>query len=126
MLVEKVKLKGMVWRLVEEIFKSIKMEEIKLRLRTLLEGVIHAVEAEHPGCRKENDETLTEGGGDQLGVFLEEEILISMLHKGRDESCNPIGEFETSSPAGSVVGPLKKCVKVAELRLGPTTMDNSQ
>ena len=53
-------------------------------------------------------------------------MLISMLHKRRDESCNPVGEFETSSPIGSVVGPLKKCVKEAEIPLGSRTMDNMQ
>ena len=53
-------------------------------------------------------------------------MLISMLHKRRDESCNPLGEFETSSPIGSVVGPLKKCVKEAEIPLGSRTMDNMQ
>ena len=42
-LCEKMKLKGMVWRLVEEICKSIKLEEIKQRLGALLEMAFHAV-----------------------------------------------------------------------------------
>ena len=40
-LFKRVKLKGMVWRLVEGIFKSIKLEEIKQRLRALLKVASH-------------------------------------------------------------------------------------
>ena len=124
LLFDKVKLKRLVWSLVNEIFRSVKLEEIKQRLGSLLEMAFHDVVAEHPGGRKENDEMQTHGGGDQRGVFLEEEMLISMLHKGRDESCNPNGAFETSIPIGSMVGPFKKSVKVVDLPLGATAVDN--
>ena len=67
-----------------------------------------------------------EGGEVTRGVFLEEHLLSSMLHKERDESCTPIGQFETSPPADSVVGPMKKCVMEAELPQFSSTKDNPQ
>ena len=123
-LLEKLNLKEMVWRLVEEIFKSIKLEEIKQRLGTLLEMVIHAIQVELSGCRKENDEKQMEGREGTRGVFLEDLLLSSMMHKERDASCTPIGHFETSLPADSVVGPTKKRVMEAELPHCSSTRDN--
>ena len=88
----------------------------------MLEEAILAVKAEPPCCRKENENLRKEGEDEQRRVFLEEELVASMLHKGQRESCSPIGAFEFSWSATHYspdVGPSKRCVKEAQLPLDP-------
>ena len=80
-------LKGTIWRVVEEFFKSTYVEEIKRKLGIVIEEAINVIQRddvilkEPIGCRKGDKEMQLEGVDDQQRVFLEEELVSSMMHK---------------------------------------------
>ena len=59
---DKINLKGMVWRLVEEIFSPTNMEEVKRKLDGVIDEAIYAIQRDEEvsitlnGHRKEDDE----------------------------------------------------------------------
>ena len=59
---DKINLKGMVWRLVEEIFSPTNMEEVKRKLDGMIDEAIYAIQRDEEvsitlnGHRKEDDE----------------------------------------------------------------------
>ena len=127
----KLNLKGMVWRMIEEIFKSTNMEEIKHKLGVWMEEVINVIQREEIiltkllGCKKIEEESCLEGKDEQPRVFLEEELVSSMRHKDQRCSGSLIGAFEyslqleASNQGCSKVGPKATCVEEAKQVLGP-------
>ena len=92
-------LEEMVWRLVEEIFNPTILEEVKQKLSVGIGNVIHRDEetmvASH-ACRKEDEGSRTEGKDELIGVFLKENLILSMLHKDQGVFDSLIGGFESS------------------------------
>ena len=64
---DKMNLKGMVWRVVEEIFNSTNMQEVKRKLGVVIEEVINTIHRDEDimvellDCRKEDEEPRMEG-----------------------------------------------------------------
>ena len=124
---DKLNIKELVWRVMEEIFHPTNLEEIKCTLATLMEesiNVSHRDEytmVESRGCRKEDEEQQLERKDEQSGVFLEEELVLSMLHKDQDVTCSLIGAFKpslTPTQCCSEMGLLEKSVEEAKLVIG--------
>ena len=92
----------MVWRLVEEIFNPINLEEVKRKLDLVIGNVLNLVHrdkvtlAVSHACRKEVEESQKKGKDKMTGVFLEENLVLSMLHKDQVVSDSLIGGFEPS------------------------------
>ena len=67
MKLDKMNLKGMVWRVVEEIFNSTNMQEVKRKLGVVIEEVINTIHRDEDimvellDCRKEDEEPRMEG-----------------------------------------------------------------
>ena len=95
---EEVNLEGLASRWVEETFNSINLEGIKRSLVELLGIVVRDVEIEIHGCRNKNAKQRKVEEAEQIGAFLEEELIFSMLHSGWDVSSSPIDEFESPCP----------------------------
>ena len=87
--IEKMNLKGLVWRVIEEIFNSVNLEEIKCNLGDLMVGVIHMVEFEQIEYKKKPEKQRKEGDDEQRGAFLEEELVSSIMNKGCDTPSPP-------------------------------------
>ena len=101
---------------------SIKVEEIKRSLTTLLHLIEQSVEVENPRCRRERSIQQKEGEAGQRRFFQEEELLTSMMNRRCDSSLLPISEFESSCPINHIfpdVGPTKESVKEVNLPQGP-------
>ena len=102
MKLDKMNLKGMVWKVVEEIFNSTNMEEVKWKLGVLIEEAINAIHrdgdimVESLDRRKEDEKLRMEGKDEQPGLFLEEELFLSMLHKDQGVSSSLICVIESS------------------------------
>ena len=88
--IEKMNLKGLVWRVIEEIFNSVNLEEIKRNLGDLMVGAIHVVEFEQIEYRKKPEKQWKEGDDEQKGAFLEEKLASSMMNKGCDTPSPPL------------------------------------
>ena len=89
---DKMKLKGMVWKVIDEVFSARNSEEI---IGTMLEGAISAIEDKNLCCRKGERNVRKEEDEVRGGVFLEEKLLESMMHSKGREHCVPIGAFES-------------------------------
>ena len=82
---DKMNLKGMVWRLVKEIFSPTNMEEVKRKLDGGIGEVIYAIQRdkETTGAsnsrRKEDEEQRMEERDELPGVFWEEDLVLLML-----------------------------------------------
>ena len=116
----KVNLKDLVVRVVEEVCKPGNMEEIMqnigvvvvIVLKELLgEGEFLGVSAVHMTAAEEH----RMGGGEELtGAFLEEDLLQLMMHNFQHNEPHPIGSFENSLMvegswcSGTKVGPMQK------------------
>ena len=104
--VEMMKLKEMAWRLADEIFKVTSKEEVIRNIGGVVVEMISEfkkkdfVSAVLDGCRKtgeEEEEVLPVAEEEeQLGVFLEDELVISMLHKDQQAPMPLIGPFDFS------------------------------
>ena len=83
--IDKAHVRGRVWKVVEEVFKSVKMEELKREIVALLE---EAIMAKTPNHREAMEESTSVRKDERLGKFWEEELIQSMLHKaqGGDDS----------------------------------------
>ena len=126
-----VKLKGVVWNVVEEIFNSNKLEEIKCFFVTFLEEAAHVVESKHLGSREkaEKERQRKEGEAEQGRAFLEEELLDSMMLSRNDTYRSSIGAFESSLSefqGGTDVGLIDVSGREAEKQFGPLVMASSQ
>ena len=101
------------------------MEEIKQKLGVFIEEVISVIHGDEDimveliGRRKEDEEQQMEGKDEQSGVFLEEELILLMMHKDQGTSGSLIGAFESSlmlEGSGQCcpkVGLFGKCVEEA-------------
>ena len=132
------KLKGLVLRVTEEVFKSDNTEEFKLNLGVLIvvasNGYLKNEDflAESLDHKEAAEVLMTEGKEDQLMVFLEEEWILSMLHKDQDGDSSPIGVFEPpltlegSRQSWPKVDPFQKCAEEEMLLLGSDGQDHSR
>ena len=124
---EEVNSKGKESRWSEESANSCNLEKIKRSLLALLQMVDHAIEADSERGRKQNSNQKKVEEAEQRRAFLEEEMLIPMLHRRCDRSRLPIGDSETSFTIFQLfpeVGPSRKCAKEASLPLGPRLDEN--
>ena len=88
---DKLNIKGMVWRVVEEVFKLGNIEELKRKIGDLMEEALMV----EPLVHKETVEVPRMKGKEvELGVFLEEELILSMKHKYQDGASSLISAFE--------------------------------
>ena len=99
---EMMNLKEMTWRLVDEIFKAASREEVIRNIGSVFVEMISELKkkvvlADLGDCRntgeKEEDEPRVAEEEEQLGVLLEEELVISMLHKDQQAPMPLIGSF---------------------------------
>ena len=114
-------------RWVEETFNSINLEGIKRSLVELLGTVVRDVEIEIHGCRNKNAKQRKVEEAEQIGAFLEEELIFSMLHSGWDASSSPIGEFESPYLVSQLfpeLGSSMKSMMEAKLPLTTGPKDN--
>ena len=89
--------------------------------------VDHAIEVDSEGGRKQNSNQKKVEEAEQRRAFLEEEMVIPMLHRRCDRSSLLIGDLETSCTICQLfleVGPSRKCAKEASLPLGPRLDEN--
>ena len=56
--------------------------------------MISDIEVESPCYRNGDGNKRKEGEAEQGGVFLEENLVASMMHSGRHDPCSSIGVFE--------------------------------
>ena len=134
---DRMNLKGMIWEVVEEFFSSDNMEGIKQKLGILIEEALRVINKDEGtvtkliGCRNEDEEQRSDGEEKQAGVFLEEELVHSMLHKDQSLTNSPIGYFESdltlegSSQYDPEVGPMGKSANEANHLHGPVTQAHS-
>ena len=124
---EKTNIQRLVWRVVEEIFHTTNVEKIRRKLGIWIEEAINDSHGEvifndEPrGCRVQGEEQQREGEAEKARVFLEEDLILPMLHKDLDKSCPLIGAFEPSlqfEQSGAEVGPVEKCVEEDKLPTG--------
>ena len=84
----------------ENILNLANMEEVKQKIGVVIEKVIVAIKGDEDAmavsvdCRKKWDKLRMESGNEQLGAFLEEELVLSMWHRDPYVTCSPIGQFE--------------------------------
>ena len=87
----KMNLKGMFWRLTAEIFCLTNMEKVKQKLGVLVDEANNEIFRDEessaaPPDRKKDDEVQQMEGRDEMsGIFLEEDLLCTMLHKDQDD-----------------------------------------
>ena len=94
-----------------------------------------AINAIHRGAsfdhKKEEEELRMEGRDELLGLFLEEDLILSILHKDQGISDSLISDFEyalaleSSALSCLVVDPLGRCIEEANHFLGPGLQDHS-
>ena len=128
----KMNLKGRIWSVIEEFFKSTYNEEMKQNIGDVVEDVMNVIQREEVslegmlGCRKKGRETQMAEMNEQCGVFLEEELVSSMMHNYQRESSSLIGAFEfsllleASELACSEVGLVGKRMEEANSGSGPS------
>ena len=131
---EKMNIKGLVWRVVEEISHPTNVEKVRQKLGTWIEEAINeshreVISGDESRCRRvEGEDQQREGEVEKARVFLEYDLILSMLHKNLDKSCPLIRTFEPSlisKQCGSKVGPVEKCVEQAKLPSGSGVFEHS-
>ena len=130
---DKVKLKGIVLRVVEDVFKTENLVEIKWTLGGLMVEALSMLQieevilGEHLAHREGVEETRSEGEEEQSLIFLEEDLVRSMRRKDQDGD----GEFElplteeASAQSWTEVGPMRKSAEEVKFSLGSSLKDRS-
>ena len=76
------------------------MEEVKRKIGVVVEEVMDAFQRDDGfmtsscECRKKGEKLRMEGEEKQAGVFLEEELVLSIWYKNQEEGSSLIGPFE--------------------------------
>ena len=129
---EIVKVKEMVRRVMEETLSSDNFEGIKRKLGIVLKEALRVIKRDEdilnelPGYKNGAEKQQPVGGDEQSGTFLEEKLIISILHKDQCVAVPLIGSFEptliceASSHNSPVVGPKENCAKEARQLHGPS------
>ena len=134
---DRMNIKGMVSKVVEEILRSTNLKEAKRKITIMIEEPISVIKrnenfwVDEADQMKEEMKNWLEGEDEQLGVFLEEELIFSMLHEDQHQSDSFTGHFEFSLAveASSLLcpeaRPMEKCREEASRPLGPNLRNTS-
>ena len=123
-------LKGMIWKVMDEIFRPTIMGEMRQKLQGVVNEVVDAIQREEEivmdssNCMMEDEEQRRKGGDERVGAFWEEELVQSMIHQNQEDVRCPIGEreslqaLEASIQLCAVVGPGGKSTEEAMQCIG--------
>ena len=133
---DKMLIKGMLWRLVEEVFSPNNMKVVKQRLDGVIDEVIYGLQQEEEtvevsyGCSKEDGLQQKKGKEEMSVAFWEIELITSMQHKDQGEDASCVGDLDTSLVLEAsiqpfnVVGSEPKSTKEANSCLNPAQVSS--